>query len=60
VPRQRAGFPNPVHVAHMGAAQRTHGGAPRPSLGPVTQGRMHSEGMGRAGTPGPRVSAAAT
>lgn len=52
--RQRAGFPNPVHVAHMGAAQRPHGAAPRPSSEPVTQGRMHSEEMERTGSPGPR------
>lgn len=53
---QRAGFPNPVHRAHMGAAQRPRGDALRPSSGPVTQSRMHSEGMGRAGIPDPRGS----
>lgn len=45
--RQRAEFPNPVHVAHMGAAQRP----PRPSPGPVPQGRMHQRRWGGQETP---------
>lgn len=35
-------------------AQRPQGGATRPSPGPVTQGRMHSKGVGEGRPPGPK------